>query len=286
MTIPNLVSTAWLAARLNDPGIRIADVRWYLFEKDKTGRAEYARGHIPGAIYLDIDSDLASPRGQGPGRHPLPRAEHFAEAMAHAGIGAQTHIIAYDDHGGATAARLWWLLRYFGHDAASLLDGGITTWLAEGRALQTDAPTFPRANFVPRARPEMIGDRDAVEKMRTDPRALILDSRVAERYTGKIEPIDPRAGHIPGAINAPLAGNLRAPDDFRFRDAADLRARFASLGADDAKHIVAYCGSGVNACQNIFALELAGFALAQLYEGSWSDWSSDPNAPLATGLNP
>ncbi|MBI5653920.1 MAG: sulfurtransferase [Chloroflexi bacterium] len=285
MTLPNLVSTDWLAARLNDPGIRIADVRWYLFEKDKTGRGEYARGHIPGAIYLDIDADLASPRGVGPGRHPLPRAEQFADALARAGIGAHTDVVCYDDRGGATAARLWWLLRYFGHDAVSLLDGGIATWIAEGRALQTDAPTFPRAIFVPRARREMLADRHAVEAMRNDPRAVILDSRVAERYAGKIEPIDPRAGHIPGAVNAPLAGNLRAPDDLRFRDALELRARFASLGANDAKQIVAYCGSGVNACQNIFALELAGFAPAQLYEGSWSDWSS-LDLPTATGENP
>lgn len=286
MTVPQLISTDWLAARVKDSTIRIVDVRWYLFDKDKTGRDEYSRDHIPGAIFLDVDDDLSSPRGQGPGRHPLPRADAFAKTMARAGIGAETHVIAYDDRGGATAARLWWLLRYFGHDQVSLLDGGIAQWVAEGRALQTDVPVFPRATFVPHPRPEMVVDRQVVNALRNDPCALILDVRAPERYEGKLEPIDPRAGHIPGAKNAPLGSNLRGAADSRFLDPTALRARFESLGASKAEPIVSYCGSGINACTNIFVLTLAGFDNTLLYEGSWSDWSSDPNAPLATGPNP
>lgn len=286
MTASHLVSTDWLDAHLNDLDIRIADVRWYLFDKDKTGRGEYERGHIPGAIYLDMDLDLADHDAPGPGRHPLPRPEAFAESMARAGIGANTHVIAYDDRGGATAARLWWLLCYFGHDNVSLLDGGITQWVADGRPLQTETPSVARAEFVAHPHPEMVVDKEAIKSMQNDSRALILDVRVAERYEGKIEPIDPRAGHIPGAKNAPIAGNLRSDSDFRFLSPDDLRKRYDQLGARDANEIVAYCGSGVNAAQAVFALNLAGFVSAKLYEGSWSDWSRDKDLPAALGPNP
>ncbi len=286
MTIQPLVSTDWLAAHLNDANLRIVDVRWYLLDKDKNGRDEYLRGHIPGAVFLDIDADLAAPRGQGPGRHPLPRAETFAETMARAGIGVDTHVVAYDDCGGATAARLWWLLRYFGHEKISLLDGGIVRWIAIGRLLQTEAPRVVHAAFVAHPHPGRVVDRAVVDVLRKDANSLVLDVRAPERYEGKVEPIDPRAGHVPGAKSAPLAGNLIAPDDPRLLDPAALRARYDALGADKAERVVAYCGSGINACQAIFAMRLAGIENALLYEGSWSDWSSDPDAPLAVGPNP
>ena len=276
-----LVSTDWLADHLNDADIRVADVRWYLFERDKTGREEYLRGHIPGAVYLDVDTDLSSRFLGGPGRHPLPRADLFAAAMARAGIGAATHVIAYDDRGGATAARLWWLLRYFGHDKVALLDGGIAQWIAEGRPLETRIPQIPASSFVARPQPEMVANKDAVNDLRRDPRALVLDVRVPERYRGEIEPIDPRAGHVPGARNAPIGENLQSASDLRFRSPEELRARFENLGARQVECIVAYCGSGVNACQSVFALHLAGFTNALLYEGSWSDWSRDASLPLA-----
>ncbi len=282
MAIQPLVSTDWLAAHLNGANLRIIDVRWYLLDKDKIGRDEYLRGHIPGAVFLDIDADLASPRGQGPGRHPLPRADAFAETMARAGIVADTHVIAYDDCGGATAARLWWLLRYFGHENVSLLDGGIVRWIAEGRPLQTELPRVARSTFIARPYPGRVVNRSVVDALRKDAKALVLDVRASERYEGKLEPIDPRAGHVPGAKSAPIAGNLVAADDPRLLDPAALRARYDALGADKAERVVAYCGSGINACQAIFAMQLAGIE-ALLYEGSWSDWSSDPNAPLAVG---
>lgn len=286
MPTPLLVSTDWLAAHLNDPDVRVADVRWYLFDKDKTGRGEYARGHIPGAVYLDIDIDLADHDALGPGRHPLPRPEAFAESMARAGIGANTHVIAYDDRGGATAARLWWLLRYFGHGNVSLLDGGIAQWLAEGRSLQKEIPSVARAEFIAHPHPEMAANKEIIKSMQNNSRALILDVRVAERYEGKVEPIDPRAGHVPGAKNAPIAGNLHSDTDFRFLSHDDLRARYDRLGASDADEIAAYCGSGVNAAQAVFALHLAGFDRVKLYEGSWSDWSRDKDLPAAVGQEP
>ena len=285
MSVPPLVSTDWLAAHLNDPNIRVVDVRWYLFDQTKTGRGEYLNGHIPGAVFLDMDTELAAPRGEGPGRHPLPKPEVFAEAASRAGIGPNTHVIAYDDAGGGNAARVWWLLRYFGHDQVSLLDGGITQWIAEKRPLETTVPTFPASSFVPHPRPEMVANLQAVDVYRNDPKALVLDVRVPERYEGKIEPIDPRAGHVPGAKNAPIGGNLKSADDPRFQSPEELRHRFEKFGADRAEKIVCYCGSGVNACQSVFALNLAGFA-SLLYEGSWSDWSSNPDCPAATGPNP
>jgi thiosulfate/3-mercaptopyruvate sulfurtransferase len=280
-----LVSTEWLAEHLEDKNIRIVDVRWYLFEKDKTGREEYGRGHIPGAVFLDIDLDLALHGASGPGRHPLPREQEFARSIEHAGISAGTHVVAYDDRGGATAARLWWLLRYYGHDNVSLLDGGIAQWATEGRPLETNVPTVSPGTFKPRANPGMVVDKSRVTALRNDPSAVILDSRVPERYRGDIEPIDARAGHIPGAKNAPLAGNLKGPSDTRFLDPDKLRERYEQLGVTRGKRIVAYCGSGVNACQTLFALSLAGIEDALLYEGSWSDWSRDANLPLATGDN-
>lgn len=284
MNIPILVSTEWLAKRLGDPNLRVVDVRWYLFEKDKDGRAEYLNGHIPGAVFMNLDTDLAAPVGEGPGRHPLPTAETFAAAASRAGIGPDTHVVAYDDRGAASAARLWWLLRYFGHDQVSLLDGGITQWIADGRPLERKLPVVTPTSFVPHPHPEMLADQAAVNALRDDPRGLIFDVRVPERYQGQIEPIDPRAGHVPGAKNAPIGNNLRSPNDMRFREAADLHERYHEMGADHADKIVCYCGSGVNACQGIFALQLAGFD-AILYEGSWSDWSSDPDRPAATGPN-
>ncbi len=283
MAVPLLVSTDWLAQHLNDPAVRIADVRWYLFEKDKTGYGEYLKGHIPGAVYFNMDTELASPRGQGPGRHPLPKPDVFAEAAARAGIGEATHVVAYDDRGAASAARLWWLLRYFGHDEVSLLDGGITQWTADGRPLETDVRTYPRSTFVARPRSNMVVNAEVVNVFRDDPQALVLDVRAAERYEGIIEPIDPRAGHVPGAKSAPYTGNLA--DNQRFKAPQELRGRFEKLGAATADKLVCYCGSGVNACQSIFALKLAGFE-SVLYEGSWSDWSNQPDRPLATGPNP
>ena len=286
MSVPQLVSSEWLAGHLADPNIRIVDVRWSLLDREK-GRNAYAQGHVPGAVFLDVESDLASPRGQGPGRHPLPRPEAFAASMSRAGIGAGTHVVAYDFGDGSTAARVWWLLRYFGHESVSLLDGGIAHWEAEGRALETVVPASPATSvFFPTPHPGMLVDADTVERLRHDPHTLLIDSRAAERYEGKVEPVDPVAGHISGARSRPYTANVQSPQDPRFLEPEQLRETFKQLGADRVERFILYCGSGVNACQNIFALRLAGLGDGLLYEGSWSDWCSVPTRAVGMGPTP
>ncbi len=285
MIVPLLVSTEWLAGRLGDSGIRIADVRWSLLEKDR-GRNAYLEGHIPGAVFFDVDGELASPPGQGPGRHPLPRPQPFATSMSRAGIDADTHVIAYDFGDGSTAARLWWLLRYFGHERVSLLDGGVARWNAEGRPLESQLRSYPPAAFAGEPHAGILVDAAAVERLRTDPRTLLLDSRMAERYEARVEPIDRVAGHIPGARSRPYPVNVRSSADPRFLEPAQLREQFMQLGAGRADRVVCYCGSGVNACQNLLALRLAGFDTGLLYEGSWSDWCSVPTRAVSTGPEP
>ena len=285
MSFAQLVPSEWLAGHLADPNTRIVDVRWSLLDRDK-GRNAYAQGHVPGAVFLDVETDLAAPRGQGPGRHPLPRPEAFAASMSRAGIGPGTHVIAYDFGDGSTAARVWWLLRYFGHEQVSLLDGGIAHWEAEGRVLEKVVSAWPAAAFVATPHPGMLVDADAVERLRHDPHTLLIDSRAAERYEGKVEPVDPVAGHIPGARSRPYAANVRSPQDPRFLEPEQLRDVFTRLGADRVERVILYCGSGVNACQHVFALGLAGFGDGLLYEGSWSDWCSVPARAVGTGPNP
>jgi thiosulfate/3-mercaptopyruvate sulfurtransferase len=282
---PPLVSCEWLARHLVHPDLRVADVRWSLVDKDK-GYREYREAHIPGAVFLDVDTDLAAPRGNGPGRHPLPAPESFAAAMSRAGIGPRTHVVAYDFGDGSTAARLWWLLRYFGHEQVSLLDGGIKRWVADGHPVETHVQTYAPAAFTPEPHSERVVDAAAIERLRADPRALVLDVRMTERYEGRREPVDPVAGHIPGAKNRPYPANVRSAEDPRFLASEKLREAFEQLGAGRVGRIACYCGSGVNACQTLFALELAGFREALLYEGSWSDWCSVPTRAVATGPQP
>lgn len=282
MTVSALVTTDWLAEHVGDADVRVADARWSLLEAGK-GRAAYESAHVPGARFLDVDVDLASPRGQGPGRHPLPTAERFAAAMSRAGVDEATHVVAYDFGDGSIAARVWWLLRHFGHERASLLDGGWARWSAEGRPTESGMPAIAPAAFVARARSGDLVDSDAVERLRREPGTLLIDSRMPERYKGRTEPIDPVAGHVPLAVNHPYARNVRAADDPRFLPPEALRERFAALGADRAKRVIAYCGSGINACQNLFALHVAGFPDGLLYEGSWSDWCSTGTRPASRG---
>jgi thiosulfate/3-mercaptopyruvate sulfurtransferase len=283
---PALVSTDWLAAHLDDEGVRVADVRWYLPHVGKQGREEYGRGHIPGAVFVDLETALAGPRGSGPGRHPLPAPEVFAAAMSRAGVGAETHVVAYDDAGGSIAARLWWLLRHMGHPKVSVLDGGVGRWSAEGRALTDIVPAVTPAAFTATPRTGHVVDKDAVRRLSRDPQAVVLDARAAERYEGRSEPVDPRAGHVPGALSAPYTANLRAEEGARLKSREALRAQFAALGVVPGRRVVAYCGSGITACHNLLALHVAGIPDALLYEGSWSDWSSDPELPATTGPAP
>ncbi len=282
MSVPALVSTDWLADHLGNPQLRVADVRWSLLDRGR-GRDAYDAAHIPGAAYLDVDGALASPRGEGPGRHPLPTSQRFAGAMSSAGIGAEAHVVAYDFGDGSTAARLWWLLRHFGHENVALLDGGWARWSAEGRATEAETPAITPTVFLARARSGDLVDAAEVERLRHEPGTLVLDSRLPERYEGRTEPIDPVAGHVPLAVNHPYPRNVGSTDDPRFLSPETLREQFERLGAEKAKRVIAYCGSGVNACQNLFALHVAGLPDGLLYEGSWSDWCSTGTRPIATG---
>ena len=276
-----LVSTDWLAAHLGDAGLRIVDVRWYL-DPVRRGRAAYNAGHIPGAIFLDVEEDLSGPGGQrgGPlGRHPWPPAKHVSRVMGAAGIGAGVRVVAYDDAAGSVAARVWYLLRAHGHDSVSVLDGGFPKWQAEKRPVTTDEPAVTGCSFAAALRPGYILNKDEMQALPKG--SLVLDARVPERYRGDVEPIDPRAGHIPGARNAPYTANLTTGRLPVLRSPEELKAHYAALGAGSADP-VAYCGSGVNACHDLLALHLAGFG-GRLYAGSWSEWSSDPALPVATG---
>lgn len=264
-----LISVEDLRARRGDERLRIADVRWYL-NKPGAGRAVYDAGHIPGALFVDLDADLSDPNGYGaPGRHPLPPVEAFRERMQSFGIDSDTFVVAYDDLGGAVAARLWWMLDNLGHrGGAAVLDGGITAWVEAGLPLSTDEPRHDAApleladqwtNVI--ARDELAARLGGIS---------LLDARAAERFRGEIEPIDPVPGHIPTAISAPLLGNL--DESGRFLAQPALIARFAGLVASD-RPTVTYCGSGVNACHNALAMRLAGLPDPILYVGSYSDWS-------------
>jgi thiosulfate/3-mercaptopyruvate sulfurtransferase len=278
LTLPGpIVSVAWLAERLRDPRLRIADVRWAL--TGPPGREAYADGHLPGAVFLDAEHELSSPGG-GPGRHPVPSAEKLARVLGAAGFGDEHVVVAYDDAGGSIAARLWWLYRHYGHDGrAAVLDGGIRAWTDAGLPLVSEVPEHPVATWTPGAARDDLVDTATVEDL-LGGETLLLDARAHERYRGETEPIDPRAGHIPGAASAPWVDNL-GPDG-RFLPPDRLRERYAGFGAAD-RPAVAYCGSSLNATHDLLALELAGIDGARLYEGSWSHWSSDPSRPAAAG---
>lgn len=279
-----LVDVDWLVAHLHDPAVRVVDARWYL--TGKRGADEYARGHVPGAVFADLHRDLAAPPGAGPGRHPLPEAAAFAAFLSRVGVGRGTLVVAYDDAGGAIAARLWWLLRYFGHGGGRVLDGGILAWTAAGHPLSTEVPVLAPAPALTLA-PGGAGvvDKHAVDHLRSSPRAVILDARAADRYQGLSEPVDARPGHIPGARSAPYTGNLVEPGG-RHLDHHALVARYEALGALSAESIVCACGSGVTACHDLLALAVIGREDALLYEGSWSDWAADPTLPARLGPEP
>ena len=277
-----LVGTDWLARRLGEPGLVVADVRWYL-DPARRGRDAWRAGHVPGAVFLDVDEDLSAPgggRGLPAGRHPWPSEAQVARVMGAAGIGPGVRVVAYDDASGSVAARLWYLLRAHGHDDVAVLDGGFRKWTAEGREVSTDAPPATPIVFAGRLRPGFVVDKAGL--VADHRQRLVLDARAAERYRGEVEPVDPRKGHVPGARSAPWTGNLTSDPVPVFLPPSALRERYLALGAARGEPIV-YCGSGVNACHDLLALHVAGLG-GCLYAGSWSEWSSDPSLPAATGV--
>jgi thiosulfate/3-mercaptopyruvate sulfurtransferase len=270
----SLISPESLLARLGDPDIRIADVRWWLADPDK-GRRDYGVAHLPGAVFVDVDTDLVA--AEGPGRHPLPEPAVFLRRMEAAGFDASSVIVAYDDAGGTVAARLWWMLDDLGHADVRVLDGGIQAWQAAGGPLTAEVPGLSPGRLPLRATWARTIERDGlIARLGSVP---IVDARAPERYRGDIEPIDPVAGHIPTAHSRPTAGNLAA--DGRFLAPEALRSRFEVLGPE----VVTACGSGVNACHNALAMRVAGLPDPLLYPGSYSDWSRS-GLPIATGDEP
>lgn len=258
----------------------LLDVRWAL--GDPHGREHYAEGHVPGAVYVDLDTELASaPSPQG-GRHPLPSIADLQRAARAWGIRAGQPVVVYDDLGNTAAARAWWLLRYAGPAQVTLLDGALGAWRAACLPLESGLPADPApGDVVLRAGALPTTDADGAAELAAT--GLLLDARAAERYRGEVEPVDPRAGHIPGAVSAPTGENLAA--DGTFLPADELRKRFAELGAGTAERVGVYCGSGVTAAHQIAALEIAGFE-ALLFPGSWSAWSADPDRPATKGSRP
>lgn len=291
-----VVGADWLADNLGS--VVTADVRWYL--DGRSGRDAYDRGHLPGARFVDLDADLSAASSPAGGRHPLPDPDRFAAAMGRLGIGDGDRVVAYDDAGGVIAARLWWMLDSLGHPAA-VLDGGISAWAGP---LETAPPVWAQAEFTARRWPE---DRfisiDELDGLRGRPGIVVIDARSAERYRGEPNSIDPRFGHIPGALNMPATGNLAA--DGRLLSAAELRSRYAAVGAAasdtgepdtetpdigepgdggsaDTSNVIAYCGSGVSACCDLLAMRRAGLGNGRLFVGSWSAWGADPARPIET----
>jgi thiosulfate/3-mercaptopyruvate sulfurtransferase len=269
-----LVDAAWLREHLD--GVRVVDVRWYL--DGRSGREAYLAGHIPGAVWADIDTDLSAPPGPLVGRHPLPAPRDFADAMGRLGIADGDTVVAYDDASGSIAGRLWWMLDSLG-ERAYVLDGGIGTWIG---ALDRDTQVTPApAAFTARAWPDdRFVDADEVDDLRR--RRALLDARSFGRFTGDEPSVDKVPGHVPGARSAPWPENLD-PETGRFLPADQLQRRFAALGVEEGARTVAYCGSGVTACHDLLALRIAGLGEGALYPGSWSGWSSDPDRPVALG---
>jgi thiosulfate/3-mercaptopyruvate sulfurtransferase len=272
-----LIDVDTLKSRLADPNVRVLDVRFSLADTE-SGRRAHAAGHVPGAVYLHLDDDLSGAVGPHGGRHPLPGVADAARTFSRAGIGDDTHVVVVDDGDAMVASRAWWLLRWLGHDAVQVLDGGMSAWRAAGGPIETDTRTPEPSVFTARVRPEMTVDREWLVEHAGDDGVVVVDVRAPERYRGEHEPIDPVAGHIPGAINRPYLDNL---EHGRFRSADDLRARYRDVA--QAPKPVLYCGSGVSAAQGLLALEVAGIRHAALYPGSWSDWVSYDDARVERG---
>lgn len=271
-----LIGVEELAARLDE--VVLLDVRWSL--GGPPGRSQYGAGHIPGAAFVDLDADLAAPPDEH-GRHPLPAPAAFEAAMRRVGVDDDRPTVCYDQRDGSAAARAWWLLRYHGHRDTRVLDGGYDGWLAAGRPTSTDVPPRGPGGFTARpAHLRLLDARDAEDLARV---GVLLDARSTERYAGIDEPVDPVAGHIPGAVSAPTAANVDAAG--RFLEPVRLRERFEALGVTSGRPVGAYCGSGITAAHEVLALERAGFEAA-LYADSWSGWITDPARPVARGETP
>lgn len=285
MPFTTLISPAEVAAHLDDPDWVIVDCRFSLADTEK-GRRDYLARHVPGALYAHLDEDLSSQIIPGrTGRHPLPAVDDFAQTVSSWGIDARVQVVVYDDASSVYAGRLWWMLRWLGHDAVAVLDGDWRHWQQAGYPTRSGIETRARRAFTPRPRPEMLATATEIAARLDDNALLLIDVRAEDRYRGENETLDARGGHIPGARSAPYSLNLDA--DGRYLPADELRARYeALLGDRPAEEAIFYCGSGVSAAHDLIALEYAGLGAGRLYVGSWSEWITDPERPVATGSEP
>lgn len=270
-----VVSPEWVQAHLDDPKLVLIDCRFTMGEPT-AGRARYAAGHLPGATYFDLEQDLSGPVQEHGGRHPLPDMQTFAEKLGRAGIGRDSLVVAYDE-GAEMAARFWWMLRYAGHEAVAVLDGGYPAWVRAGRPVTTELPNRAPNTFVLALQHGMVADVTDVRQ--AGPDILIVDSRAAARFAGQPHPLDAKSGHIPGAISRFWQESLRP--DGTWKSPAEQAERLAALRGAPA--VIVHCGSGITACPNLIAVEMAGLPFARLYVGSWSDWVSYPDNPVEKG---
>jgi thiosulfate/3-mercaptopyruvate sulfurtransferase len=275
-----LIDPASVSARVADQQFAIVDCRFDLADT-AAGERAYETSHIPGAVYAHLDRDLSGTKTGKNGRHPLPSPDDLARTLGRMGIDSTVQVVAYDQDSGMWASRLWWLLRWMGHDAVAVLDGGWAAWLASGYATRSGVETRKARTFVGAPDGALVVGADDVAARLGSAEQVLVDVRAPERYRGDVEMLDPVAGHIPGAVNHFFQWNLR---DGRFRTPDDLHAAFRAIaGADTADRLVCYCGSGVTACQTLLALEHAGMPGARLYSGSWSEWVADPKRPVERG---
>ncbi len=284
MPFKTLIDADSLRGLLGQPQLAVIDCRFDLMNP-AGGLEAYVKGHIPGARYADLNRDLSSPVTAHTGRHPLPAPDVFAARLGELGVGDDTQVVAYDDANSSMAARLWWMLRWLGHEAVAVLDGGFKAWVAAGGAVESGeaaARTARTARFTPRVDPRAVLSTADLERALQAGTHLLVDARAAERFAGSVEPIDPVAGHVPGAVNHPFTANLGA--DGRFLPAAELERRWRErLAGKNAGQLIAMCGSGVTACHHLLSLEAAGIPGGRLYAGSWSEWIRDPRRPVARG---
>ncbi|MDD5329503.1 MAG: sulfurtransferase, partial [Sulfuricella sp.] len=281
MKFTTLVSTEQLAQHLDDPDWIVFDCRFTLTDTE-AGRKAYERGHIPGSRYAHLDEDLSSPITLASGRHPLPDPQLLAEKLSRWGVDGTKQVVVYDDSFGAMAVRMWWLLRWLGHDAVALLNGGLPRWMRQKNPISTELPEIVPARFIPRPQNGLWADTAEVDQARQDSSRLVIDARPEDRYSGEREPLDKVAGHIPGSINWTFEENLDL--DGTYLPADELREAYLGVLKGIApEQVIHSCGSGVTASHNILAMEIAGLPGGKLYPGSWSEWIADPSRPVATG---
>lgn len=281
MSFTTIVSTEQLAAHLNDPDWIVFDCRFTLTNVE-AGKLAYQQAHIPGARYVHLDNDMSSPVTATSGRHPLPDVNVFSEKLSNWGIDESKQVVVYDDSFGSMAVKMWWLLRWLGHPNVALLDGGLPKWTKQKLPVNAELPPLHKAKFIPQVHANMVACADEVEMARQERCRLLIDARSEQRFAGEHEPLDKVAGHIPGAINWVFEENLDF--DGTYLPADELREAYLKLlHGVKPDQVIHSCGSGVTACHNILAMEIAGLASGKLYAGSWSEWISDPKRPVATG---